>query len=87
MKKGQGGRGLENKEMGLLVEVRFLEHKASPLINNSIWMFYSNTPEISGLSPKWSSCSCTGEGGCALAVPLSHHMYLCLVVLGVCCLL
>lgn len=87
MKTGQGERATENKEMGLLVEVRFLEHNTASLINNSIWMFYSNTPEISGLSPKWSSCSCTGEGGCALAVPLSHHTYLYFMVLGVYCLL
>lgn len=31
MKIGQGGRGMENKEMGLLVEVRFLEHNAATL--------------------------------------------------------
>lgn len=55
--------------MGLLVEVRFLEHNAASLIKNSIWMFYSNTPEISGLSPKWSSCSCTGDIGCATVPP------------------
>ena len=72
MKIGQSGRGTENKEMDLLVEVRFLEHDAASLISNTIAVFYSNTPEISDLSPRWSSC--TGEGGCALAVPVPPHI-------------
>lgn len=44
-------------------------------------MLYDNTLEISGLIPLWSSCICTGEGGGVLAVPLSHHTQLLLVVL------